>query len=729
MSFQGLSKEFGKVNELLKLKGTDLIGLPLTAPLSKYSTIYTLPMFTISTQKGTGIVTSVPSDAPDDYCALNDLKSKQALRDKFNIKDEIVLPFEILPIIDIPKYGDMSAVKVCQQFKITSQNQKNLLEEAKQLVYRAGFYEGTLLVGPYQGRKVIEVKGLIKEDLINSKQAVAYSEPADTVMSRSGDVCVVALTDQWYLNYGESKWKNATSKCLSQLETYSPETRKIFETTLDWLNQWACSRTYGLGTKLPWDPQYLIESLSDSTIYMAYYTVAHLLQGGNLEGNVVGPAGIKPEQLTREVWDYIFLNRPYPTSCGIPESTLRLLQNEYHYWYPVDLRVSGKDLIQNHLTFFLYNHTALFQEEKWPKGIRANGFLLLNGEKMSKQTGNFLTLIDGINKYSADAMRLALADAGDQLDDANFTDVTANAAILRIYTLIEWINEILSAPIPADEDEPYNFADRVFDSQINKAIVETYENYEKTNCRDVLKSGFYDLHTARDNYRASVGKDRMKRKLVLKFIEVQALIISPITPHVSEYIWRNLLKKEGFIVNAKWPQAGPVDFIILSQDEYLRDQLHEFRNKLQYVNKPKKGKEANPASGGTIFVASSYPLWQEKVITIFSNQLNSKLEENEPLDKIFKSDPVIQPNLEKAMSFLTQLKANYQLKGKSVLALTTPFDEKKLVQDNLESIKKTLELKSLEVKAFIESDPPPLAKFPTPGNPVIMFQDAAGNKL
>ena len=63
------------------------------------------------------------------------------------------------------------------------------------------------------------------------------------------------------------------------MEFYNTETRNKFEKTLDWLNQWACSRSYGLGTRLPWDPQYLIESLSDSTIYMAYYTVAHLLQG------------------------------------------------------------------------------------------------------------------------------------------------------------------------------------------------------------------------------------------------------------------------------------------------------------------------------------------------------------------------------------------------------------------------------------------------------------------
>ena len=33
-----------------------------------------------------------------------------------------------------------------------------------------------------------------------------------------------------------------------------------------------------MGSKLPWDEKWLIESLSDSTIYNAYYTVAHFLQ-------------------------------------------------------------------------------------------------------------------------------------------------------------------------------------------------------------------------------------------------------------------------------------------------------------------------------------------------------------------------------------------------------------------------------------------------------------------
>ena len=45
--------------------------------------------------KGTGVVTSVPSDAPADYAALRDLKEKPKLREKYGIKDEMVLPFDV----------------------------------------------------------------------------------------------------------------------------------------------------------------------------------------------------------------------------------------------------------------------------------------------------------------------------------------------------------------------------------------------------------------------------------------------------------------------------------------------------------------------------------------------------------------------------------------------------------------------------------------------------------
>ena len=57
------------------------------------------------------------------------------------------------------------------------------------------------------------MKAVIRAEMLGAGQALPYSEPEKQVMSRSGDVCVVALTDQWYLNYGEDEWREAT-RCI-----------------------------------------------------------------------------------------------------------------------------------------------------------------------------------------------------------------------------------------------------------------------------------------------------------------------------------------------------------------------------------------------------------------------------------------------------------------------------------------------------------------------------------
>ena len=50
-------------------------------------------MKTISMTKGTGIVTSVPSDSPDDWAALRDLQTKPAMREEYGVKEEWCVPF------------------------------------------------------------------------------------------------------------------------------------------------------------------------------------------------------------------------------------------------------------------------------------------------------------------------------------------------------------------------------------------------------------------------------------------------------------------------------------------------------------------------------------------------------------------------------------------------------------------------------------------------------------
>lgn len=115
----------------------------------------------------------------------------------------------------------------------------------------------------------------------------------------------------------------------------------------------------------------------------------------------------------------------------------------------MDLRVSGKDLIRNHLTMSLYNHAAMWEDPKMmPKSIYCNGYMVLNNEKMSKSTGNFLTISDCIEQFGVDATRMTLADAGDGLDDANFSTEVANSMILKLTTFEKWIQDNIKTIIP-----------------------------------------------------------------------------------------------------------------------------------------------------------------------------------------------------------------------------------------------------------------------------------------
>ena len=91
---------------------------------------------------------------------------------------------------------------------------------------------------------------------------------------------------------------------------------------MDWLGEWACSRSFGLGTRIPWDEQFVIESLSDSTIYMSFYTIAHLLQGGTMDGSEVGPLGIRAEDLDDAIFEYVFCKAAYPEGCVVPQDKL-----------------------------------------------------------------------------------------------------------------------------------------------------------------------------------------------------------------------------------------------------------------------------------------------------------------------------------------------------------------------------------------------------------------------
>ncbi|KAF2751489.1 leucyl-tRNA synthetase [Sporormia fimetaria CBS 119925] len=751
MAFQNIFADWGKVEKVGELSGANVIGTVVEAPLSVHGQVRILPMETVKASKGTGVVTCVPSDSPDDYATITELAKKP---EYFKIQKEWA-ELEIVPIIHTPKYGDLVAKTLVEQMKINSPKDAKLAD-AKEEAYKEGFYHGTMVIGEYKGRPVQEVKDLLKQKLIDSGDAFNYAEPDGLVMSRSGDECVAAHLDQWFINYGspenggDSEWYNSVlGHVQNGLNTYSNEAKHQFERTLGWLSQWACARSYGLGSKLPWDQNVLVESLSDSTIYQSYYSIAHYLHS-DLFGVEPGKGNIKPEEMTDDVWDYVFARRDKVDS-SISQETLQSMRREFEYWYPLDLRVSGKDLIQNHLTFFLYVHIALWPNEYWPRGIRPNGHLLLNGEKMSKSTGNFLTLSESVDKFGADATRIALADAGDGLDDANFEETVANATILKLYELRKWCESMSHDAQVVGSAEEYKklweekqgknmdtvqrtgelgFWDKLFANEMASLVQETKEHYDGMLYKNAIKSAFYDFTSARDFYRettkaAGVG---VHQDIIRQYIELQALLLTPIAPHWAEYIWLEVLKKPNTIQNARFPEAAPIDAGLTATRAYIRTTLSNITSaEGAQQKKMAKGKavkyDVNANKALTIFFATKFPEWQDKYLEI----AREAFEKLGVIDTQTVAKNVDKKDMKKAMPFIQNIKRRLdsgESKGE-VFDRKLAFDERSVLEEMAPLIKQTVR-KCVDVQVqAVEAGAEGEGANAVPGAPAFKFENVA----
>ncbi|KAJ7670528.1 leucine-tRNA ligase [Mycena rosella] len=605
MAFQGISKTRGDINQLLEIDGATLVG-------------------TASRRR---VVTSVPSDSPDDCATLADLVKKPAF---YGIEAAWV---SIAPV---------------PSMKIQSQKDVKQLAEAKEIAYKEGFYNGVMLGA-----------------------AMAYAEPEGLVISRSTDECVVALMDQWYLDYGESQWRAETERLL------------------------------------PWDPQFLVESLSDSTIYMSYYTVAQLLHENSIDGTKPGPLGITPDQMTDEIWEYIFCNGPFPSPSPLPQEKADVLKHEFNYFYPVDLRSSAKDLVPNHLTFCLYNHHA------------HNGHLLLNGKKMSKSTGNSLSLREAISKFGADSTRLTLADAGDGVEDANFDEKSANANILRVHTLVLWCEEMVKDEANLRHGPKNLYHDLIFEQEVNDLINITQSHYEAMNYKDALKYGFYELQTSRDWYREVTADAGMHADLIMYWIRVAALLITPIAPHFAEHIHSTVLKSPTSVQLALWPTpAAPVDLAVIEAGAYMRGTIKTIRDaevslvKMLNKTKAKGGKkdgdkpryDPKEPKSVRIYVATTFPEWQDTCVQVVKESYDATADkvDDAKVRTLLTERGLIKDK--RAMPFVQDFKKRMaQFGAQTAFRRTLPFSERDVLSEIIPYLKKSLTLADVEVYSVDEA--------------------------
>lgn len=545
--------------------------------------IIILPADFVDPDVGTGIVTSVPSDAPYDYVALREIQDNKELEKKygFNIdKMEEIEEIEIIPIIITEKYGDKAAVKVVEDYKILLSNDKKL-EKLTQEVYKEGFHNGIMNENcrNYKGMRVIEAKEKVKSDLIKQGKADIMFETSRKAVSRSsGKIIVAILDDQWFIDFNAKGWKDIALKCLKQIEIVPENMRKQFEDTFSWLDKRPCARKRGLGTQLPFDKNWIIESLSDSTIYMTLYTIAHLIKKYKL----------KRENLNNDFFEYVYLGKGTAKEASkktkIKEAILKELRESFEYWMPNDHRHTFVLHLSNHLSFMIFAHAAIFPEKYWPKKISFHGLVVSEGEKMSKSKGNLITLLHVKEKYGADVFRFYMTHSSNIEGSFDWKQQEADNAkrnLEKLYTqIIECIKNRKKGKVP-----------QLYESKFNKIIKTATEKISQMKLREYDNAVVFDmLNLVKD---AKLMLDKKELEALYELIaESWIKMIAPVCPHISEECWEKLGKKS-LVSLEQWPIADEkkIDEKLEKQEKMLQTTIDDINN-IMKILKEKQNKEA-----------------------------------------------------------------------------------------------------------------------------------------
>ena len=547
-----LKNQIKDLDIIEEIDPNDLIGKMATNPFLG-NEIPIFPASFVSASYGSGVVFSEPADAPADYIALQDLKKNDELIAKYNLEG-IIENVHPIPVCTLKGYGEIPAADIIERLGITDQNDEKLHEATNEL-YKQQHSKGTIIesIPDFGGMKVRFAREELKEKLINDNMAaIMYDFAERPVICRCGNNCVVKIMDdQWFMKYGNEEWTEKTLKVLEGETIIPKELKNNFDYYINWLDDWACSRKVGLGTRLPWDNQWLIEPLTDSTIYMSYYAIAKYLRDMN------------PDDLNLAFFDKVLLNKD-SGEITVPAEKVKEIQDEFNYWYPLDWRLSAKDLVGNHLSFLMFAHSAIYPEDKWPKGTVVFGMGLLEGNKMSSSKGNVILLKDAINDYTADVVRLFLMASAEPWQDFDWRE----KEVLGTKRRLEWfkefaakIEEIKGSPLDLSNIEEVELT-RTIDlwmiSQLNEHIKKSTEALEVFQTRQALQESLFLLKKDVDHYLYRVkhiinDQDPAVIYVLSTVLEAWIRLLAPFTPHTSEEIW-STYGGEGFISEASWPE-------------------------------------------------------------------------------------------------------------------------------------------------------------------------------
>lgn len=588
------------------------IGKKVLAPGAERE-IMILPATFCNPNIGTGIVTSVPSDAPYDYVALRFLQENMHEVHKYALPAEEVQDLDLIPIITTEGYGEFPAKEIVEKLGIASLDDSRL-EEATQEIYKAGHHKGIMAAssGKYAGKRVEEAKELVKAELIEQGKADIFHDLSEEVICRCGQrVSIKRIDDQWFIKYSDMELTERSKEQAQEMNIYPPEYQQNLPAILDWFTDRACARVGNwLGSKLPFDSKWTVEPISDSTLYPAYYIVSKFIKNKK----------ISTEDLTEEFFDYVFLGKKGGETGKEKEKeeTWKEIRQEFDYFYPLDINLGGKEHKTVHFPVFIMNHVAILPEEKWPRGIMVNWWVTGKGSKISKSKGGAEPIPDAIEKYGVDAMRLYYAHIGSPHTDIVWEEEVVlhyKQALERIYSLVESLREL--------PGKKKGIIDAWLESKVHLHLKQAHKAMQQYELRELASITYFAFY---DDLRWYLRRGGENKRLLSEIISLWCVLMNPITPHLSE----EMNAKKRLVSASSWPAAEErkINLKAEAAEELVNATLNSMRKVLELakIEKPRKY---------TLFISES---WKYELFEILAKEIKVTRDIGEIMKKVLEPE-------------------------------------------------------------------------------------------
>ena len=453
----------------------------------------------------------------------------------------------------------------------------------------------------YEARKAIvadlEAQGLLVKVVPHSHNVGTHDRCKTTVEPM--------VKQQWFVKMEEMA-KPAIEALKNGSLTFVPES--FGKTYLHWLEgirDWCISRQLWWGHRIP-----------------AYYC----RECGKLVVSREAPhacpkcgcTSFKQDGDTLDTW---FSSALWPFSTlGWPEKT-----EDLDYFYPTDVLVTAYDIIFFWVIRMVFS--GLEQTGKLPfHTVLIHGLVRdSEGRKMSKSLGNGIDPLEVIDKYGADALRMALITGNAPGNDMRFywerVENSRNFAN-KVWNASRFIMMNIEKAAQSGEValDRLTMADKWIVSKVNTLTREVTENLDKyelgialQKVYDFIWEEFCDWYIEMVKPRLYNEEDDTKAAAIwtLRHVLIQALkLLHPFMPFISEEIFCNLQEEEETIMVSQWPVYRD-DWSFAKEEqstETIKEAVRAIRGVRSSMNVP-------PSKKATVYVVSE----DEGLLRIFEH--------------------------------------------------------------------------------------------------------------